>query len=149
MAVRRVNDAGGCAELHAGGWLSRFAAERYKKKWVGHPEFEPQNRKPDKIHRQKRAGYAIRMPGRERAPDMRGIAPHAAELAFYFRGCETPSTSPAADEQSDEGATAAMAGMPLFAHVGREKIANLPKAMFPPLVSRRSAIYLELGTTDQ
>ena len=37
--------------------------------------------------RQKRAGYAMRMPGRARAPDMRAIAPHAAELEFYFRGC--------------------------------------------------------------
>jgi len=39
--------------------------------------------------RQKSAGYAIRMPGRLRGPDMRGIAPHAAELAFYLRRCET------------------------------------------------------------
>ena len=30
-----------------GGWLSRLAAKR-QKNWVGHPEFEPQNRKPDK-----------------------------------------------------------------------------------------------------
>ena len=30
-----------------GGWLSRLAAKR-QKSWVGHPEFEPQNRKPDK-----------------------------------------------------------------------------------------------------
>ena len=32
--------------------------------------------------RQECAGYAMRMPGRKRGPDMRGIAPHAAELAF-------------------------------------------------------------------
>ena len=30
-----------------GGWLSRLAAKR-KKKWVWHPEFKPQNRKPGK-----------------------------------------------------------------------------------------------------
>ena len=30
-----------------GGWLSRLAAKR-QKSWVGHPEFEPQNQKPDK-----------------------------------------------------------------------------------------------------
>ena len=30
-----------------GGWLSRLAAKR-QKSWVGHPEFEPQIRKPDK-----------------------------------------------------------------------------------------------------
>ena len=29
------------------GWLSRLAA-KHPKSWVGHPEFEPQNRKPDK-----------------------------------------------------------------------------------------------------
>ena len=65
-----------------GSWLSRLAAKR-QKSWVEHPELEPQNRKP----RQKRAGYTIRMPGRTRSPDMLGIAPHAAELAFYSRGC--------------------------------------------------------------
>ena len=27
------------------------------------------------------------MPGRTRAPDVRDIAPHAAELEFYLRGC--------------------------------------------------------------
>ena len=30
-----------------GGWLSRLVAKR-RKSWVGHPEFEPQNRKSDK-----------------------------------------------------------------------------------------------------
>ena len=44
--------------------------------------------------RQKRAGYAIRMPGRTRGPDVRGIAPHAAELAFYLRGCSTEREFP-------------------------------------------------------
>ena len=33
-------------------------------------------------------GYAMRMPGRARGPDVRGTAPqHAAELVFYLREC--------------------------------------------------------------
>ena len=60
-------------------------AAKLQKGWVEHPEFEPQNRKPKT--RQKRAGYAMRMPGRTRGPDVRDIAPHAAELEFYLRGC--------------------------------------------------------------
>lgn len=68
-----------------GGWLSRLAAKR-QKKWVWLPEFDPQNRKPGKSAVQ-RAGYAMRIPGRARGPDMPDTAPHAAELAFYFRWC--------------------------------------------------------------
>ena len=33
----------------------------------------------------------MRMPGRARGPDMPDTAPHAAELAFYFRWCLVPT----------------------------------------------------------
>ena len=54
----------------------------------------PRVRTAKPITRQKRAGYAIRMPGRTRGHGMRGIAPHAAELAFYLRGCLAAGNGP-------------------------------------------------------
>ena len=82
-----------------GGWLSRCRAWRKNaKKKVG--SGTPSSNQPKT--RQKRAGCTIRMPGRTRGPDVRDIAPHAAELTFYLRGCDT-SPPMATELRTDDG----------------------------------------------
>ena len=67
------------------------------------------------------------MPGRTRGPDVRGIAPHAAELEFYLRGCSRTAVRSSWDGQTetademDYPAPSAAVGVPLAATAHRRR----------------------------
>ena len=76
--MRRTSRGAGC---RAGGWRQNAPQSR-----VWHfGTWSPQSEEPKT--REKHAGCALQMPVRARGRKSPGTGPHAAELAFYLRGC--------------------------------------------------------------